>query len=200
MKLVVYDCEIRHCIPDGKNPIPKGMATCKGWTDYTGMGISVITAYVWGEGYRVFLENNMQEFKALASDPETILAGFHSWRFDDRLIAAVLDIGINPSRTWDLLRQIVKATGGNPDGVPHGYGLSALCEANFLSRKTPGAGAQAPILWQSGQIGALVDYCLSDTMRTKKLIELAVDGRLRSPIHFRRLDIDCSAIAHLVPR
>lgn len=199
MKLVVYDCEIRHCIPDGKNPIPEGMATCAGWTDYVGMGISVITAYVWGEGYRVFLEDNMDEFKELANHPDTMLAGFHSWRFDDRLIAAVLGVLLPDHRSWDLLRQIAIAAGMNPSGVPHGYSLDALCEANFLPKKTA-SGAQAPILWQSGLIGTLIDYGLGDTMRTKKLIELALDGRLRSPINFRRLEVDCSAIAHLVPR
>ena len=197
MKLVVYDCEIRHCIPDGKNPIPEGMACCAGWTDYVGMGISVITAYVWGEGYRVFLEDNMEEFKALASDPETMLAGFHSWRFDDRLISAVL--GIQIAQSWDLLYQIALAAALNPHGVPHGYSLDAVCEANFLPKKSR-SGAQAPILWQSGMIGTLIDYGLGDVMRTKKLIELALDGRLRSPIHFRRLEVDCSAIAHMVPR
>lgn len=199
MKLVVYDCEIKHCIPDGKNPVPAGVMCCQGWTDYLGMGISLITAYIFGEGYRVFLPDNIEEFKQLAVDPNVILAGFHNHRFDDRLIEACLGIQIDKGRSWDLLREIAKAAGLNPDGVPHGYGLNAMCEANFLPKKT-GHGALAPILWQDGRIGTLVDYGLGDTTRTVKLIELAVDQRLRSPIDFRRMTIDCLMINHLVPR
>jgi hypothetical protein len=74
-----------------------------------------------------------------------------------------------------------------------------MCEANFLPPKTR-SGALAPVLWQYGQIGALVDYGLGDTMRLVHLIQLAVDGRLRSPIDFKRMTIDCSLIKHLVPR
>jgi hypothetical protein len=47
-------------------------------------------------------------------------------------------------------------------------------------------------------LGKLIDYGLSDTIRTKKLIELAVEGKLRSPVNFRLLSIDCQMIKHLV--
>jgi hypothetical protein len=197
MKLMVYDCETRHAIPKKNAEAVPGVVYCGGWTDYAGMGVSVITAYVWGEGYRIFLEDNMDEFKVLAQDPNTILAGFHNHRFDDRLIAGALGVSIETTRSWDLLREIAKAVGVNPDGVPPGYGLSAMCEANFLERKTR-SGAEAPLLWQGGELGKLIDYGLSDTIRTKKLIELAVEGKLRSPVNFRLLSIDCQMIKHLV--
>jgi hypothetical protein len=198
VKLVVYDCETKHCIPSSKTePLLPGVIYCNGWTDYAGMGISIVTAYIWGEGYRVFLADNMDEFKVLAADPNTIMAGFHSERFDNRLVKGALGVEIDPHRSFDLLRAIAKAVGVNPDGVPHGYGLSAMCEANFLPRKQRD-GVDAPLLWQRGCLGALIDYGLGDTIRTKKLIELAVDGRLRSPINFRCLELDVSAIAHLV--
>ena len=37
----------------------------------------------------------------------------------------------------------------------------------------------APILWQRGAHGQVIDYCLGDILRTKKLIELALAVRLR---------------------
>jgi hypothetical protein len=197
MRLVVYDCEIKHCIPEKRAEADTSLRYCAGWTDYAGMGVSMVGAYVWGEGYRVFLDDNMDEFKLLAADPNTILAGFHSHRFDDRLIAGALGVAVDRNRSYDLLREIAKAVGVNPDGVPSGYGLDAMCEANFLPRKAR-HGAEAPRLWQEARIGTLVDYGLGDVIRLKKLLELAVEGRLRSPVNFRLLSVDVSMIKHLV--
>lgn len=200
MRLIAYDCEIKKAIPGEKTApgeIEEGILHCKGWTDYLGMGVSVVCAYIWGEGYRVFLDDNMDEFCALVADPETILAGFHNHRFDDRLIGAALRAPVDPNRSFDLLVEIAKAVGVNPKGVPSGYGLDAMCEANGLpAKRLPGA--MAPILYQTAQIGTLIDYCLGDVIRLKKLIELAVLGSMRGPMNYRILPVDVSMIAGLV--
>ena len=46
-----------------------------------------------------------------------------------------------------------------------------------------GSGTHAPILWQRGHTGAVIDYCLQDVALTAKLFRLADDwvGRLESP-------------------
>lgn len=188
MKLVVYDCEIKNAILSkgaGEIPVP-GIQYAQGWGDYLGMGISVICAYVWEAGYRVFLADNFQAFKELAEDPETLLVGFNNRAFDDKLIQAVLRVTLPERRSWDLLRAVRVARGGSPAiGSPN---LDSLCKANFLPGKS-GSGALAPVLWQQGRIGQVIDYALNDVIQTKKLIELVIGGRLRDPDSGRVLSV-----------
>jgi hypothetical protein len=178
MKIVVYDAEIKNAIPVKGEPKIEGIRYCAGWTDYEGMGVSVICAYVWDSGYRVFLADNMHEFKELAEDPETLLVGFNNRAFDDSLVRLALGINIEERRSWDLLRAVRVARGMDPGYIAGGPNLDSLCKANFLPGKR-GSGAFAPILWQQGKHGQVVDYCLNDVMSTKKLVELVLDGRLR---------------------
>lgn len=187
MKMVLYDVEIINAIPEKGSAPLEGIAYCKSWGDKVGMGVSVICAYVWGEGYRVFLEDNMSTFKALVEAPDTLLVGYNNKTFDDPLIEQALDIHVPANHSWDLLRAVRVARGESPTSVG-GPGLDRLCQANFLAGKD-GSGAFAPILWQRGQRGQVIDYCLRDVFMTKKLIELVYDGRLRDPDNGRILDV-----------
>ncbi len=189
MKIVVYEAEIEAAIlTRGEAPL-EGIRYCSGWTDYAGMGVSVICAYVWDQGYRVFMKDNMDAFKALAEAPDTLLVGFNNRAFDDRLIAGALGISVPEQRSYDLLRAARVALGHDPGYFAgSGLNLDSLCKANFLPGKS-GNGAFAPILWQQGKVGQVVDYCLSDTLQTKKLIELVLAGRLRDPNTGRVLNV-----------
>lgn len=51
-----------------------------------------------------------------------------------------------------------------------GYGLDATCEVNFGINKT-GNGAHAPVAWQRGRFGEVVDYCINDIKLTKVLFD-----------------------------
>lgn len=187
MRLIVYDAEIKHAIPDGKRMV-EGIRYCNGWTDHEGMGVSVICAYDWGNGYRVFLEDNFQDFKALVEAPSTILIGYNNRAFDDPLLEHALRIYIPPTHSYDLLREVRIARGLHPAAVG-GPNLDTLCKANFLPGKS-GSGALAPILWQQGKHGQVVDYCLNDVLQLKELIELVLVGRLRDSGNGRRLAIN----------
>jgi hypothetical protein len=180
MKLVVYDVETKNAILGkgiGEIPVP-GIQYAQNWGDHAGMGISVICAYVWTEGYRVFLEDNFGEFKELSEDPETLLVGFNNRAFDDQLLKACLGVTLPEHRSWDLLRAVRVARGGSPEYFKGGPNLDSLCKANFLPGKS-GSGALAPVLWQQGKIGQVIDYCLNDCQSTVELIELVLAGRLR---------------------
>jgi len=178
MKLLIYDAEILNAIPEkGVSPV-EGIRYAQGWGDHVGMGVSVICAYQEDVGYRVFLEDNFDTFRELAQDPETLLVGFNNRAFDDRLIQACLGITFDERRSWDLLRAVRVARGMDPGYVAGGPNLDSLCKANFLRGKN-GSGAFAPILWQMGKCGQVIDYCLNDTINTKKLVELVEAGRLR---------------------
>lgn len=196
MKLVVYDCEILNVIPDSITKLAPepGINYCKGWGDHEGMGISVICAYVWGEGYRVFMADNASDFSALAGSDDTILVGFNNKAFDDKLIAAHFKLFTVPEhRSWDLLREFRRAKGGNPDAPGSGTGgLNGLALANFLQGKQ--STANAPRDWQQGLHGKVIDQCLNDVMLTKKLVELALDYRLRDPATGRKLAMDISLL------
>lgn len=179
MKLVIYDAEIKNAIAERGTAPLEGVSYCKGWGDHIGMGVSVICAYVWDEGYRVYLDDNMSAFKELVEGPEVLLVGFNNRVFDDLLLDRCLGIHVPVNHSWDLLRAVRVARGESP-GLVGGPSLDQLCKANFLPGKS-GSGAFAPILWQRGRFGQVISYCLNDVMQLKKLIELVTVGKLRDP-------------------
>lgn len=192
MNLLVYDTEIINAVPDKHLPQAMDIRYCKGWSDHEGMGVSVICAYLWEVGYRVFLKDNFGEFKDLVADPETLCIGFNNRAFDDLLLDRALGIGISIHRSWDLLRSVRVARGESP-GAVGGISLDKLCKANFLPGKSPMAGMAVPMMWQRGQYGAVINHCLNDVMQTKKLVELVLAGRLRDPESGRILPVTLPA-------
>lgn len=179
MKLMVYDAEIVNAIPEKGQPQEMDIRYCAGWGDKEGMGVSVISAYVWDHGYRIFMRDNFDAFRALAEDPDMLCMGFNNRVFDDILVERALGIRIDVHRSWDLLRAVRVARRESP-GLVGGISLDKLCRANFLPGKT-GDGAQAPILWQRGKTGQVIDYALNDCRQTVALVELVMAGRLRDP-------------------
>lgn len=184
MRLVVYDCEIVNAIPR-KNETPlEGITYAQSWRDFEQMGISVITAYDVDRGEsRIFLEDNFSAFATLAHDPEVLLCGFNNRQFDDHLVATV-GIYIPPKRSWDLLREIWISQELNPDVFTYsthgGYGLEAVARHNLGEGKS-GNGAFAPVLWQRGKRGEVIDYCMRDTMLTFRIAQRAIQGTLLNP-------------------
>jgi hypothetical protein len=80
---------------------------------------------------------------------------------------------------YDLLRETWIACGLKPtfEYPSHaGFGLDAVCAANFGTRKS-GTGAFAPVLWQRGQIGEVIDYCLNDVRLTKQLFDAVLQRK-----------------------
>src|SRR5690349_19210948 len=107
--MLIYDVEIVRCIPDREKPRVPDLEYCDGWTDYKGMGVSVVCAYVVEErNVRVFLEDNLAEFEALARDQ--VLVGFNNHGFDDHVLAAA---GIAWLGSYDLLAEIRAVADGS---------------------------------------------------------------------------------------
>lgn len=181
--MLIYDCEIIKAIPNKKEEALEGIEYCEGWKDYEGMGISVIGVYDYIEDrYRVFMQDNFDEFQKLIEDRE-IIVGFNQIGFDNNL-AEANGIMISHKEHYDILAEIWKADGlGTEFKYPShiGYGLDAVCEINFGINKT-GNGALAPIDWQKGHIGKVSDYCLNDVKMTKKILDHIINyGQLQSP-------------------
>lgn len=169
---LVYDIEIVKAVPERDGSRLENFQYCEGWHDHANMGVSVIGAYDYVEQrYRAFCADNLDAFMELCSR-RTPLVSFNGVAFDDKVIAA--DIGPMPGALrYDILVEIWRAAGLEQRFARtshEGYGLDAMCEANFGIRKS-GNGALAPILWQSGKIGEVIDYCLNDIRLTKRLFD-----------------------------
>lgn len=180
MNILIYDCEIVRGIPPrGEDKLPD-VEYCDGWKDHANMGVSVTGVYDYAkDAYRVFCDDNVGEMAALMHQADR-LVGFNNVDFDDRLLAATYDwFEVISTPRYDLLREIWRAAEqptewGSPE-THGGYGLDAMCDANFGERKT-GHGADAPVNWQRGWIGSVIDYCLNDVRMTKLLMDAVLAG------------------------
>ena len=185
MNALIYDIEILKAVPSPNSYCEKGIKYCSGWSDHERMGISVIGAYDYAEDrYRVFCGDNFTAFMDRARQPGTLLVGFNNIPFDNAVIKQTLRCDLQERSCYDLLREIWSAAGLGPkfDRKTHGgYGLDAVCQANFGTSKS-GNGALAPVLWQKGQIGEVIDYCLNDVRLTKQLFDAVIEhGSLTCP-------------------
>jgi hypothetical protein len=186
--MLIYDCEIVKAIQSKKEPRVEGIEYCEGWRDFEGMGISVIGAYdYWTERYRVFTAagngGGFDEFRMLVDEADLVV-GFNSLKFDNKLCAANA-ITVPDEKSYDILREMWRAAGLDPDifnfKTHLGFGLDDTAKANFGLGKT-GEGGLAPVLWQLGCYGQVIDYCLEDVRLTKRLFDRIMrDGYLLNP-------------------
>jgi len=188
---IVYDIEIVKGIL-GKNEVPvPGIDYCAGWHDHANMGISVIGVYDFVEDrFRVFCKDNFAEFFTLCASRTTLIS-FNGVGFDNKVIrciahdhAQLFGLGDSFVMQYDVLREIWLCMRLNPDKfywkTHGGVGLDAMCEANGLGGKT-GNGALAPVHWQQGKIGSVIDYCLQDVKLTRDLFLLSQRGNIKNP-------------------
>jgi len=183
MSFLVYDLEIvKGIIKKGEEKL-EDIEYCKGWHDHEGMGVSVIGAYdSVQDTFRVFCADNFGEFEDLMND-RGVLVSFNGVGFDNKVLTAN-EINVPEDKCYDILREIWICCGYNPDKfywkTHGGFGLDAMAEANYLGGKT-GHGALAPVDWQRGNIGAVIDYCLQDVRLTRDLFRLLHVKELISP-------------------
>ena len=174
--MIVYDCEIKKAIAKkGEERLPD-IEYCEGWRDFENMGISTICAYDFNtRRYRAFLEDNFDEFQKLVDETDIVI-GFNSLAFDNPLCRAN-GLNVPDEKSWDLLVEIWAAAGLSrtfeyPSHI--GFSLDACSAANFDAQKS-GNGALAPVDWQRGKIGAVIDYCLNDVKLTQELMHLVLN-------------------------
>lgn len=172
--MIIVDVEIKKAIL-GRGEVPiEGIEYCAGWRDFAGMGISVGCTYDTDTHLsRCFLEEDMNALACYLHGKHT--AGFNTKRFDIPLLmtAGGINIADLGSQHYDMLEQIWVALGLNPDKFnPHTHGgweLDAVCKATLGIAKT-GHGAMAPVWWQQGQHGKVIDYCLNDVWMEGQLL------------------------------
>ena len=72
-----------------------------------------------------------------------------------------------------------------------------MSKANFGTTKT-GNGAMAPIDFQQGRYGSVIDYCLADVRLTKSLLDKVINnGFLTSPKESNKSIIIDAPVDHL---
>lgn len=183
MEAMIYDIEIKKAIQGRNETKLAGIEYCGGWNDHAGMGISCIGAFDYATGRtRVFMDDNIGEFAELVKQRDLIVS-FNGLSFDNRVCAAN-GIEVPDAKSYDILVEMWLAAGLGPKfafPTHMGFGLDATCEANFGTRKT-GHGALAPVDFQRGKFGSLVDYCLNDIALTKQVFDqIVASGQLLDP-------------------
>jgi hypothetical protein len=180
--MIIIDVEIKKAIL-GRNDLPiPGIEYCGGWRDFEGMGIACVCTYDINTGLsRVFCfddEDQKYAFENYISGKRT--AGFNTRRFDNTLLHHHgVDVEKIGGEHYDILEEIWVALGLNPDKfnpkTHGGWGLDAVCQATLGIAKT-GNGALAPIWWQQGKRGKVIDYCLNDCNIEGRLLQWIIDG------------------------
>jgi len=182
--MIIYDIEIEKAILGRRDTPKENIKYCGGFNDYQNMGIAVIGAFDTEVGRtRVFLKDNFADFQKLIDSTDCII-GFNNHRFDNRILRANgIDFGVGKS--YDILEEIWRGLGLSMNFHPATHGglsLDAFAYANFRIRKT-GSGATAPIDWQEGRKGAVIDYCLADVEMTRRLVQKILwQGKLKHPV------------------
>lgn len=165
MRVIVYDCEIEKAIPDRSRPLDHRLQYCNGWGDKKGMGISVIAAVDVATAIpRVFLRDNLPKFAEWTKG--AMLVGHSNHQFDDELLRA--HSLWTAGASWDILRKLRKAVGEGEEyrrgTTLGGRTVNDCARVNLNGLQKSDDGAMAPLLWQQGKVGELVDYCLRDVM------------------------------------
>jgi hypothetical protein len=162
-RCIVYDIEIVKAIPDKKVPPVAGVQYCEGWRDFAGMGIAVLCAIDADEQVaRVFLEDNLSAFAEWSKD--AILCGHSNHQFDDQILKA---LGLwTAAGSYDILRHLRAAVGEPMDFTPGrtkgGRKVDDIARLNLNGMQKSLDGGQAPVLWQQGRRGQVIDYCCRD--------------------------------------
>ena len=172
--MLVYDVEIKKAIL-GKGEKPQeGVEYCGGWGDHENMGVSTVCCYDYeADRYRVFCRDNLEKFVDLV-EVHDVIVSFNGINFDNKVLAYVLFGLVDPLRwlnekSYDIFAEIRDVSG-------KWCSLDSIIKANDLGTGKTGNGALAPMWYQTGQWGRLIDYCLMDTKLTKQLLDIILAG------------------------
>jgi hypothetical protein len=174
----IIDVEIKKGIL-GRNDAPMdGIEYCAGWRDFPNMGISVACTFdLETRLTRVFLEEDFEELREYVGTGQT--GGFNTRGFDLPLLAHH-KIFVDESKHYDALWNIWKALGLDPTQFNFrthgGWSLDNIMQSTFGLSKS-GNGAMAPVWWQLGKRGKVIDYCARDVWLEGQLIEHMMAGR-----------------------
>lgn len=164
-----FDLEIINAILN-KDQVPEpGIRYCQGWSDHSGMGVSVlVAAKVDGTDLQVFTADPtfkparpMWEFQQLIAEAD-LMIGHNSRSFDAKVLSAN-GIAIPVKKHLDFFHEVKLATKNH---FPKGYKLELLSPRCGGPGKTE-SGALAPYMWQRGEKDRVMEYCKNDIVMTR---------------------------------
>lgn len=178
---VIYDTETL-AIPHTNGNRNPAYVYADGWEDFEGLGISVLCALdMETSAPHVFFKDDLSDFVKLVNSREHLI-GFNSKRFDDRLLAAN---GYKVKTTFDFLEELRLATGQPAEYVKGqtraGFSLDNLVRLNLRPGGKVYTGKVAPQLWQMGERGKVISYCMDDVLLLDRLLSKAYFGGIRVP-------------------
>lgn len=184
-RIIVLDCEIKKMILGRNESYQDGLQYCSGWSDYAGMGISVVCVYdMTTKLMHTLTPEENEEHAAMLGNlisRADYIVGFNNNSFDNNLLAAA-GFKIPAEKSYDIYAQVIDATGlsNAPFSARKGYKLDDIAQANQLKGKS-GSGALAPVLYQNGQLDELYAYCEQDVHITVNVLHLILEGMLVCP-------------------
>lgn len=165
--IVVFDCEIKNEI-DGTNVT---------WKTFDKMGHAVSCLYDYQTmDYKIYMDDNADEMIDRLNSAD-LVTGFAIKQFDIPLLNGTPEITKKitapEENIYDMLEISRRSLGWTPgQNFPSGLKLDQHLEAMFGAEgMKSGHGANAPILWQKKQLGALCSYVIRDVNREKALFE-----------------------------
>ena len=194
--MIIFDCEIKKMIQGRNERRLEGFDYCDGWGDYKGMGISVVCLYDLNTSTNyIIVEPDTdpvarEQLQSLLSHAPYVV-GFNNHGFDNKLLDAH-GIKVSDAKSYDIYEQVIKAAGlaNAPFYERKGYKLDDIARANSLPRKTGEGGAQAPVMYQRGDLQRLHAYCMNDVKMTAEVMKLIMRNKLLCPRSSTVLPVD----------
>lgn len=149
-----------------------------GWDDTDKLGVAVAVVYEFQtDRFRVYghTEAELLALRARLLKADRI-SGYNIWKFDFPVIFGLPGrerVTELSGRTNDLLRRIWSGLGHNPDvfskDTHGGWGLDVVARGTLKAPGKIANGAQAPVWYQSGEWGRVVNYCVDDVTLERDL-------------------------------
>ena len=185
--MIIYDVEITRPVRPRDGETLPGIDYCESWQDFEHMGIACVCTYDTERQLpQVWFEEDVGRLGSYLIawiGPGYPICGFNNHSFDDRLLAHH-GVEIPRAYSYDLLVEVWRGAGLGPEfEYPShaGFGLDALARRNLADGKVLDC-TNAAVLWQQGQRGRVVRYCLHDVALTWRLMRLAMyQGYLGDP-------------------
>ncbi len=180
--VVVYDTEIKNVV-DGKQVT---------WGTKHLMGISVACLFDYRTGdNHVYFDKDVEALADRLNSADLVV-GFNTTGFDNDVVRQNGGLNLKAEKdlkNWDILEWSRKATGWKTAQMfPKGLRLDDHLLGTFGDQFMKTAdGAEAPLMFQRGDLGTLTSYCLADVRREKTLFEHIVQhGWVKTLTHGKK--------------
>jgi len=157
MRKITFDLETKNFFQD------------VGSNDPTDLDISVVCIHdSLTDQYLSFLETDFNKLWPIIEQADMLIT-WNGDHFDIPLLNKYYPGDLTKIKSLDLMKEVQKVLGRR-------LKLDTVAEATVGMNKT-GAGADAMILWQNGEIDKLISYCINDVKLTKELYDYAITNK-----------------------